>query len=306
MENWFWILDWILSILTVTGNGFIIFLVSSNRQLRTKTNAFIVSLAVADFSVGAIVAPSLFFCDFTGGCNWPVAWPTWDHLIRWLFSYSSMLNLGSLVLERYIAVVKPLKYITFVTSCRVFQMIFFSWAIPSSFVITTMFLSLYSTYDILIIFTIVFAVFFEIVLCCMLIFWFISMVLVAYKHNRSTATLAKQLRFNHRIVILNTRDKSAVLMMSIVVGLFLVCYGIYLRCSFLYIFNLKRISCNDSKYKIPILLLNSAVNPWAYAFFKRDIKKEFKKLICRITVQKDNKVKPFNAAYRFSVGNSTL
>ena len=42
-----WILCWFLSFLTIAGNGFTIFLVCSRRNLRTKTNAFIVSLAVA-------------------------------------------------------------------------------------------------------------------------------------------------------------------------------------------------------------------------------------------------------------------
>ena len=64
--------------------------------------------------------------------------------------------------------------------------------------------------------------------------------------------------------------------------------------------------CNDFKYKIPMLVLNSPVNPWAYAFFKRDIKKEIKRLICRVTVKKDNKVKPVNVANHFTEGNSTL
>ncbi|CAH3038285.1 unnamed protein product [Porites lobata] len=39
--------------------------------LRTKTNALIVSLSVADFCVGAFVVPSLFSCHIRGGCNWP-------------------------------------------------------------------------------------------------------------------------------------------------------------------------------------------------------------------------------------------
>ena len=51
METWFWILGWFLSFLTITGDGFTIFLVCSRRNPRTKTNAFIVSLAVADFCV---------------------------------------------------------------------------------------------------------------------------------------------------------------------------------------------------------------------------------------------------------------
>ena len=62
MESWFWILGWILSILTITGSGFIVLLVSCQRQLCTKTNALIVSLSVADFCFGAFVVPSLFFC----------------------------------------------------------------------------------------------------------------------------------------------------------------------------------------------------------------------------------------------------
>ena len=60
METWFWVLGWFLSILTMVVNGFVIFLVCSKRQLRTKTNAFVVSLAVADFGFGMIAVPSLF------------------------------------------------------------------------------------------------------------------------------------------------------------------------------------------------------------------------------------------------------
>ena len=71
-------------------------------------------------------------------------------------------------------------------------------------------------------------------------------------------------------------DRSAVIMMGLVIGVFLVCYGMYLRCSFL---SLWSSPCNDENYKIPTLVLNSAINPLAYALFKRDIKKEFKRLV---------------------------
>ena len=115
METWFWILGWVLSFLTITGNGFTIFLVCSRRNLRTKTNAFIVSLAVADFCVGLGVIPSLFFCDITNTCDWPQHFLSWVNFIRLLFGYSSAGNLCGLVLDRFIAIVYPLKYITFMT-----------------------------------------------------------------------------------------------------------------------------------------------------------------------------------------------
>ena len=101
METWFWILGWFLSILTMTGNGFIIFLVCSKRQLRTKTNAFVVSLAVEDFYVGMSVVPLEFLCDIASGCKWLRSWLSWMHLIKWLFRYTSVTNLCSLVLDRY-------------------------------------------------------------------------------------------------------------------------------------------------------------------------------------------------------------
>ena len=85
---------------------------------RTKTNAFIASLAVADFLVAVGVVPSLFFCKISGGgCKWSRAWSTWlPSLIRWLFGYASAFNLCSLVTDRYIAIIKPLKYVRNSTS----------------------------------------------------------------------------------------------------------------------------------------------------------------------------------------------
>ena len=143
MEIWFWILGWVLSFLAIIGNGFIIFLVCCRRNLRTKTNAFIVSLAVADFCVGLSVIPSLFLCE------------------------------------------------------------------------------------------------------------------------------------------------SAVIMMGIVVGVFVITYGMYLHCSFLILFDTTGMaSCNDVKYKFPVLVLNSAINPLAYAFFKRDVKKEFRLISINMFLKK--------------------
>ena len=132
METWFWILGWVLSFLTITGIGFTIFLVCSTRNLRTKTNAFIVSLAVADFCVGLSVIPSMFFCTdiITNTCHRSELW-IMD--IRLLFSDTSAVNLCGLVLDRFIAIVHPLKYITLMTRPRIIQVISFSWVLPVSF-----------------------------------------------------------------------------------------------------------------------------------------------------------------------------
>ena len=290
MKTWFWILGWSLSALTISGNGFIIFLVCSKRQLRTKTNAFIVSLAVADFCVGMTAVFSLFLCSMSAGCNSedPVI-----YFVRNLFAYASVMNLCSVVLDRYIAVVKPLKYLTFMKRRRVIQMVSLSWTISVAHravyaldkfrILKTTFLYYVVGY--------LSVVCFEFLPCAMLIFCFVSMLHVVCKHNRTARSLAKQLRFNHQ-VFFKTQEKSAVIMMGIVIGLFLLCYVIYLRCSFVIIFSTGQIPCNDHQFKISILVLNSAVNPLAYSFFKRDINKEIKRRICCAKLTKRNKVAP--------------
>ena len=113
-------------------------------------------------------------------------------------------------------------------------------------------------------------------LCIPLIRCFVSMIFHVCRHDQSARILAKQLRFNHQVSFKTHHEKSAVIMMGLVIGVSLVCYGMYLRCSFLILSSSK---CDDENYKISIMVLNSAINPLAYAFFKRDIKKEFKRLV---------------------------
>ena len=279
MKTWFWIISWSLSILAITGNGFIIFLVWSKRQLRTKTNAFIVSLAVADFCVGMSAVPSQFMCVMENGCKfssnlYPFVWAA-----RNLFAYASATNLCCLVLDRYIAVVKPLKYLTFMKRRRVIQMVSASWAISFAVVtVQTMHKLFFKENSILFHFSVCLIFITEFFTSVMLIFCFVSIFRVVIKHNRAARSLAKQLRFNHR-VFFKTHEKSAIIMMGIVISLFLVCYGIYIRCTVILLYHRKNV-CKDVFYKIPVLVLNSAINPLAYSFFKRDINEEFKRRLC--------------------------
>lgn len=292
MELWFLIIGWMLSILTIAGNGFIILLVCNKRQLRTKTNAFIVSLAVADLCVGVSVVPSYYFiCDIPGGCDWRTEerCPLSTCGVRLLFSYASVMNLCSLVLERYIAIVKPLKYLTAMTRCLVVKMIIFSWTIPVIFVVgLLLILSSISALALLV----------ELFSCSILTFCTASIIRVVYKQDSAAPSLGKVRRFSQH------RDKSAIVMMTIVVGLFLICYGVYLRCSFAALF--LNLTCNDLSYKIPLLILNSAINPWAYALFKRDIRAMIKRLICRATSSSNNSIMPFILASRSAVRSRTL
>ena len=88
------------------------------------------------------------------------------------------------------------------------------------------------------------------------------------------------------------REKSALIMMAIVTVLFPIYCGSYIRCVFINIWNDQ---CSAFNYSVPMLLLNSAVNPLAYAFFKRDIKNEIKAFFRFVTLRRD-KVEPSRKA----------
>ena len=164
------------------------------------------------------------------------------------------------------------------TRRRVIQTVSLSWGIRVAY---SVFCVLnWRIYEVPLVFDIVFwfdVIFLEFFPCLVLIFCFASMCRVVRKHDQASRTTAKQLRFNHH-VLHKIQGKSAIKLMAVVIGLFLLCYGFYLRCTLVFIF--ENGECNDEEYKLPLLVLNSAINPVAYAFFKRDIKKEVKRSIC--------------------------
>ena len=272
----------------MAGNGFIIFLVCSKRQLRTKTNAFVVSLAVADFCVGMTAVPSVFFSKEELKESQPedVFSPDGKDFTRWFFMDASVTNMCTLVLDRYMAVVKPLKYLIFMKRRRVIEIIFLSWAIPVGFItIEACLFRTLKTPVISDIFVWLVMIFYEFLPSFMLIFCFASMLSVLCKHDRAARLLARQLRFNNH-ALRKPQEKTAVNIMAIVIGVFLACYAVHLRCGFQIVFkNHNDKLCDHDHVQVPLVVLNSAVNPLAYALFKRDIKKELKKLTCFVVLQ---------------------
>ncbi|KAB0795427.1 hypothetical protein PPYR_12266 [Photinus pyralis] len=114
----------------ILGNLLVIVSVMRNRKLRIITNYFVVSLALADMLV-AMVAMTFnysvqisgkwlfgrFMCDF---------WNSMDVY----FSTVSILHLSCISVDRYFAIVKPLKYLMYMTKKVVAIMLVVIWTGP--------------------------------------------------------------------------------------------------------------------------------------------------------------------------------
>ena len=146
----------------------------------------------------------------------------------------SAVNLYGLVLDRFTAIIHPLRYITLMTRPRIIQVIFFSWVLPVSFNVLKVIL--YTFYFKTIpapVFIWLSIIFFLFLPSVVLMLFFVSMVFhVRRRHGRLARIVAEQLRFNHQMSFKIHHERSAVIMMGLVIGVFLVCYGMYLRCIF--------------------------------------------------------------------------
>ncbi|XP_054276927.1 probable G-protein coupled receptor No18 [Macrosteles quadrilineatus] len=100
-----------LIIVTVVGNVLIIAAVITTRRLRTVTNCFVMSLAIADWLVGIFVMPLAVTKHLNNG-KWIlgrmvcIVWVSCDVCV----STASILSLCAISIDRYFAVTQPLNY----------------------------------------------------------------------------------------------------------------------------------------------------------------------------------------------------
>ena len=292
MEHYYNIIGWLLSIITATGNGFVIFLIAKNRRLHSSANLFALSLAVADCGVGIAVFPSGYFCYHPTACNLRLYMAFY-----WFFLHSSVTNLCTLTWDRYIAIVHPLKYNTSMTERRPGMVILIAWLIPFS-ISLSLFVGMYATnnrtaWKVLRL-TGVSA--FDIVSCVQLFFAVLRILVAARAQSHQVCVIELQLQSNVSSTEAGTsrrrRTPNRARVIIALVVFFLGCYvvvNILVLCT--------AFSCEVSGEKVGqvvtcLLVLNSAVNPMVYTLLKRDIKREISLVIPHISILGRSYLKP--------------
>ncbi|XP_054480845.1 dopamine receptor D4 related sequence [Anoplopoma fimbria] len=119
-----------LILVIIVGNVLVCLSVLTERSLKTATNYFIISLAVADLLLAVLVLPLYVYSEFLGGI-WTLSTFICDALMTMdvMLCTASILNLCAISVDRYIAVVVPLKYNRNQFSVRQLALITATWVL---------------------------------------------------------------------------------------------------------------------------------------------------------------------------------
>ena len=256
-----------------------IFIIVRRSTLQTVPNWFVMSLAVADFAVGTLLFPLDFFCNYLEVC--PKNNIGFDVAI--LFIYSSITNLCAMTADRYVAIVKPLRYQVWMTTRR------------SAFVIviTGIFTFMVDFIPVVCVclgrceqknkaigFTRL--IFLTILPCSFLIVATAQILLTARAQRQRNVRLEAQLKFNrpdHRLA--RTKHLSSTRVIVTIVAIFFFCYSLEIYSFGRYFYRPFDPSLEFRHLLNLFIVVNSAANPIAYALFKRDIRLELKLFIFR-------------------------
>ncbi|XP_020626780.1 adenosine receptor A1-like [Orbicella faveolata] len=273
----------LLAIITIPGN-FLVFLAIIKdpfRNLKTPFNYFMLSLAATDLAVGAILDPISVAYHIDEALQLNVVDITVLHIFYFILSTASILTLAALAMDRYFAVASPVKYKTMVTSKRAILVSVSIWigALGFSFIY---FKLGFIVYSFVFANTAVFTTF------LVLIFVHVGILKrlrerSKYWRDQRAMNYAEPEQQENRNDIINTKKegKAAKALMIILLAFFSsltpACVMIYLlnfcsKCSCLVVHWLRDL-------KILIVLCNSGINPYLYAWRLPQFNKAFYKFL---------------------------
>ena len=281
---WYWTLVACIAIITMAGNALVTYLIASRSRLHTTPNWFLLSLSIADFCVGLVIAPTYIAYTFWIEVNFNTLAIFYNLLL-----YASVGNLCVMTFDRYIAITRPLRYVSVMKDPMVIKLIACAWGVP---VIITL-IPFTWTHVVSMsdsqheraqqIYQTIVLVLFEIVPCMIMLFTFLHLFAIVRNQSRRILSLESQIANRYNLNIASRRrrkhERSVVNAVAIVVILFEVCWVLSACRAFCTYFNLCHVSLALVQISRLFLFLNSAVNVFVYAILKRDIRNEMKKFL---------------------------
>ncbi|TSK45894.1 Histamine H2 receptor [Bagarius yarrelli] len=292
-----------LILLTVCGNVLVCLAVCATRRLRSVTNCFIVSLAITDLLLGALVLPFSTLIQVIG--DWPLGAHFCNVYISLdvMLSTASILNLLAISIDRYIAVTVPLRYPTLVLPWHVGTSLAVIWLVSIGVSFVPIHLG-WNTVDqtvqnhgkddpagdcrfelnpTYVLVDSVATFYLPLVAMCWTYYRVFRIARAQAKrilsiHRACSATTMSSLS---RVSVLALHEHKAALRLSVVLGAFVVCWFPYF--TFFTVMGIRKETDPPRMLYSVVLWLgyaNSTLNPFLYATLNRDFRSAYGRLLC--------------------------
>jgi hypothetical protein len=290
-------LEAVIGLMSCAGNGIVLLLIIRNRSLKTVTNCFVASLALADLVVGVAVTP-IAVLSYLGlphnflGC-------VFTNCFIIAFCTISIFNLLAVALERYIAIIHPFAYTKHLNVKRSLTANIGLWCVGLFVGFIPMYgwnlKELYNENWICGFVTVIdmkFTVYFIFFGCILVPLFFICAIyfriyLIVRKQMIQIAALEIPSTTQQESSVPKStlrREIKAAKSLAIIVFLFA---SMWIPINVL---NSITVMCESCSHPMELLLVtillshaNSAVNPFLYAYGNSNFRKAFRKMICKTT-----------------------
>ena len=254
-------------------------LLDPNRNLRSPSNYFVASLGFADLRVGLIACPMSALYPITEGLKQTnQQYRVWMHMIYFITCTASLLCLTALALDRYVAITYPLVYRTKLNPIRALFVSVLLW-IASALVSQIYLIVGDNKFRFVFANTAIAITFAVLTFTNVKIYKYLRCQI--YKWNNWPNDTRENLVMKQAL----QRERKTTKTLFVTLGLFLACY--LPSCVCIYIINF--CSTCDCLFIIwarniqwVLVLANSSVNPFVYAWKLRNFRKAFKRILtCR-------------------------
>ncbi|XP_031558211.1 histamine H2 receptor-like [Actinia tenebrosa] len=296
----------VVAIVIFTGNCLVIASIALNKRLQTRTSAFIASLAIGDLLISVLVVPLIIISNIVGPridyhkglryCHATIA-------VAVSLMFNAVANLGAVSLDRYLAIMSPLRYKTImrrrliagiIASVWIFSTVFgfipyMGWR-EVMFAKSGLFCQVTLNLDRSYIITV----------CTAAVFPSVFMVVAYYRIFKTARMHSTRISAAMNSIMLNysrsstvtssfVREAKAAKMVALVLGSFIIFWTpLFL---IMIIDTIKTSFVNSYLYAGAVMFatINSALNPAIYAAMNREFRSTF---ICLLRCKRPTRVAP--------------
>ena len=268
----------------VFGNAMTLIAIAMHRSLQTKTSCFIASLAMADLLNGGTTFPLMLIATIYGRSPFTPGLCAFFGSLTIFYCCASVNTLAFVAIDRFFAIVDPLRYVTKVTSTFVAICITYSWVegfwlammpiagwshyeyIPSEYICTADWAAASYT---------IFLLAYQVGVPCGVIFFCYARIFkVARDQSRKVAEQSVQVGGAKPA---SKTEAKAARVLFIVIGTFLTCWTPHTITMLCNAFTQNHCPIVEAYHTMTVLLAhtNSAMNPILYGVLNRQMRRAY-------------------------------